>query len=133
MRLPNGTFARVRQPWTVDKWDDGIVNNRGRFLVYRPDCPRAYADGYALRAHVVWWLETGEVHQPGWNLHHKNENPLDDRFENLEAIKHGDHIRLHQAVEQVSKVCPTCGTTFSRPPWKAKRQKFCSLGCRRRS
>jgi hypothetical protein len=132
MRNADGTYAQVRELWTPDTWDDGYVNNRNRFMVYRPDCPRAYSHKYALRSHVVWWLETGEVHPPGTNLHHMNGDQLDDRFENLEAISHGDHIRLHQAVEGVTKVCPTCGEPFTRPPWKAKTQKFCSMPCRRR-
>lgn len=39
--------------WDSTRWDDGYVDNRGRFRVKRPDCPRAYANGWALRAHLA--------------------------------------------------------------------------------
>ena len=64
-----GKFVKTAIIWTPETWDMGYVDNRGRFRVYRPDCPRAYASGYALRAHVIWWLKHGEPHTKNHDLH----------------------------------------------------------------
>ena len=79
MRYPayvDGLFHRIKN---IDiffnlaaDWNNGWYDNRERFRVYRPDYPRAYSGGYALRAHIVWWLAHKECHPKGTNLHHKN-------------------------------------------------------------
>ena len=52
---PDGRFERKHYLWDGSDWDDGWKDNRGRFRVYRPDCPRQMGvEGHALRAHVVW-------------------------------------------------------------------------------
>ena len=127
-RTAIGTFAPSRAPWTPGQWDEGYFDNRGRFRVYRPDCPRSFGDGYALRAHVVWWLRTGSCHADGMNLHHLNENKADDRFENLAVIEHGQHVRLHRKKEPIPKRCPSCGEVFLAPRKKPKK-KYCSAAC----
>lgn len=130
-------FVRARSaPWTPDDWDDGYVDNRGRFRVYRPDYPRAYALGYALRAHVVWWLAHGEVHPQGTNLHHRNENRTDDRIENLEVLSHGEHTRRHSIGPPMILTCHRCHNRFTREIWRLKsraregsRKTYCSPAC----
>lgn len=133
-RINSGQFKRVRTtPWTPETWDDGYVDNRGRFRVYRPDYPKAYALGYALRAHVVWWLHHGEPHPEGTNLHHINEVKLDDRLENLACIDHGAHTTLHHAgAETVERTCKGCGKQFSIKKHRLKeagRGSFCGQAC----
>jgi HNH endonuclease len=120
-----GRFIRSRQPWTPDNWDDGYFDNRGRFRVYRPDFPRAYALGYALRTHVVWWLAHGEPHPEGTDLHHINENRGDDRLENLRVLSHGEHTRLHKPKRM--KRCLECGREFYKK--KKPQAKFCTYLC----
>jgi hypothetical protein len=136
-RAPNaGSFKRVRtEPWAPDSWDDGYVDNKGRFRVYRPDFPKADKMGYAMRAHVVYWLATGSRHPDGAVLHHKNEDKLDDRLENLQVMTHGDHTRLHHA-ETHWFVCAGCGQDFSKTGDEVARRrsegrlpKYCSLRC----
>lgn len=135
VRGKDGKFARIRKhPWTETEWNDGYVN-RGRFRVYRPDYPRVYAEGYALRTHVVWWLHTGQVHPAGTNLHHKNGDRLDDRLENLEIIDHGLHSSLHNR-QYHAFVCQFCGEEFmvsgqrlaSRRS-EGRTPKYCSQQC----
>lgn len=136
----NGRFQRQRaHPWTPDRWDDGYEDADGRFRVYRPDYPRAYAEGYALRAHVVWWIEVGTVHPDGLDLHHKNEIKLDDRFDNLELMTHGEHSRRHK-VSLSPFDCCGCGSIFFKNAADvAKRRaegnepKYCSLPCYHRA
>lgn len=132
----DGRFVRTRRAWTPKIWDDGCYDNRGRFRVYRPDCPRAYKGGYVLRAHAVWWLETGQVHPKGTNLHHINKIVDDDRFENLQLIDHGDHTRLHNSKPPLILVCDHCGKDFETSQGRINSRKkeghrirFCSLKC----
>jgi len=132
-----GRFVRTLRVWDGSSWDDGWHDNNGRFRVYRPDYPRVYEGGYALRAHVVWWLAHGECHPKGSALHHKNGIVDDDRLENLELIPwSGEHTRLHQCRQGIPVVCVNCEDLFYVPAWRVKqRQKeghevrFCSQEC----
>ena len=116
-RVPKGTSIRKHFLWTPDTWSDGYYDNRGRFRVYRPDYPRAYKNGYALRAHVVYWLETGEVHPCGTVLHHKNDDRTDDRFENLDMMTHGEHTTYHKIKPLIQLKCKNCNQSFGRHRW----------------
>lgn len=129
---------RIRKIWDGSYWDDGYLDNKGRFRVYRPDYPRAYSEGYAMRYHVVWWLATGEVHPKGTNLHHINEIKDDDRFENLELMKHGEHTRYHSYLPEahLTKKCRTCEQEYTLPRYRilgrAKEgttPQYCSQAC----
>ena len=133
-RNNKGVFVRTRNVWTFDTWDDGYVDNRGRFRVYRPDCPRVYALGYALRAHVVWWLTTGQTHPSGTVLHHINEIKTDDRFDNLKILPHGAHSSMHASKPEY-KVCAFCSKEFPVQHRGKKRRltmKYCSYECFRK-
>ena len=123
-----GRFKRERTtPWNPETWDDGYVDNRGRFRVYRPDFPGAYEGGYALRAHVVWWLAHTERHPHGTELHHKNENKCDDRLENLEPLTNSEHQLEHRGT-RVN--CAGCGIEFWRAPHRARYSRsFCTNEC----
>lgn len=129
----NGQFKRIRrEPWTPARWNDGYIDNNGRFRVYRPDYPRAYAMGYALRYHVVWWLHHGEPHPEGTNLHHINEDKLDDKLENLECLDHAEHVSLHRRIEKLTCCCNNCDNTLQETPnrvYNYGRGKFCSQNC----
>ena len=122
--------------WTRRVWDCGFTNNSGRFLVYRPDYPRAYHGGYALRAHVVWWLKNGRCHPRGMDLHHKNSNKIDDRIANLQLMPRSDHISFHKKKIGVRFKCDVCGHLFHIPEWRVRqrmkdgyRPRFCSRKC----
>lgn len=68
----DGKFVRTVVVWTPERWDEGHVDRRGYFRVYRPDYPGAWKNGYAKRYAVVYWLHTGHAVQPGEALHHRN-------------------------------------------------------------
>lgn len=135
-RDANGRFTRTREIWTPEDWDNGYYDNRGRVRVYRPDYPRAYEGGYALRSHVVWWLKTGTIHPIEFDIHHINKIVDDDRFENLEAIEHSQHSRFHNSLGDTTLICEHCQQEFAVPVRKFNSRKseglkirFCSQRC----
>ena len=134
-RRKDGTFERKNSLWTPETWNNGYIDNKSRFRVYRPDYPRAYSEGYALRAHVVYWLQTGTVHPEGTELHHKDGSRHNDVFENLIVLTKSDHRKEHQE-NFVLLICENCGDSFRVHVWrKTQREKegnairFCSQKC----
>ena len=134
----SGKFVRTRYAWTPEKWNEGYIDSRGYFRVYRPDYPKTYTMGYAKRSHVVWWLKTKMVLADGYALHHKNGNKLDDGYKNLELVEHGQHSLRHNLIrrEVISHQCKckNCGKEFtmlySRISEKeCRRGRFCSQLC----
>ena len=126
LRDTEGRFARQRLPWTPDRWDEGYTDNHGRFRVYRPDYPRCWADGYAFRYAVAYWLQTGRI--PEDDLHHENGDRTDDRPANLAPMEHAAHARGHNPKTMLT--CIACGKLFPRPHHKSARStKYCSQVC----
>lgn len=135
-RRPNGQFAKVRTiPWVPENWDDGWVDRKGRFHVYRPDYLRSSSTGWAFRSHIVWWLETGQAICHPLAVHHSNHDRLDDRFENLQLMLAGEHTRYHSQKLLIGCRCETCGEIFFLPQWRINggRGRWCSVLCARRS
>jgi len=135
LRNDKGTFVRTRTIWTPECWDNGYIDNKGRFRVYRPDCPRAFKSGYALRAHVVWWLHHGQCHDKSEDLHHKDHNRLNDSIGNLEAKLRAEHMRHHHAKPLAIVICDGCCQEFYVPPWRIRQRvtRFCSQACYQKS
>mgnify|MGYP003962686725 CR=1 FL=1 len=49
-------------------------------------------------SHYIWNLYNPDDRidkNSGYNIHHINEDKLDDRIENLQKMLHGEHTRLH--------------------------------------
>src|SRR5262249_37612822 len=64
-------------------------------------------------------------------VHHKNENPLDNRLENLELTNAKDHSRHHMLVHPPIKFCVFCETPFIPLPSHRPRDLTCSTLCKR--
>jgi len=126
----NGTFLRKHNLWTPEHWEDGYTDKRGRFRVYRPDYPRSYGEGYALRAHVVWWLAHGRIHPKNTELHHKDGTTNNDVLENLIPLTKSQHRIFHQR-KLVTIICQQCGKTFQEKAWRVaiRGRKYCSYRC----
>ena len=69
-----------------------------------------------LEHHLVWWQHTGEIVPDGHVLHHKNEDQVDNSFENLELKTNSSHVRDHHTKDpDVVLTCAWCGVEFTKP------------------
>ena len=129
----NGTFKRIRKLFSLDNFNDGYVDNRGRFRVWLPDHPRAYNSGYIFRSIVAYEMYHDVKVPPEMDIHHKDNNILNDSKENLVMIPHSVHkTKYHTGRGWVDKICQYCGETFKIERWRLKeptRGKFCSQKC----
>jgi hypothetical protein len=51
------------------------------------------------RAQVVWEAENGPI-PPGFSVHHRDENKLNDSPDNLELLSKADHLAIHRIAFQ---------------------------------
>lgn len=130
-RNKDGTFVKKLPIWTEESWDSGWVDNHGYFRVFCPDCPNAWPNGYAKRYHVVWWIKTGKKIPKDFDIHHKNNNKTDDRFENLQLISHAEHSKFSAKKPPIIMTCRNCKKQFelSRDHNAPGRGKFCGQKC----
>ena len=87
-------------------------------LVIAPnDYPgKRYRDKYCYEHHLVWWENTGELPLITEEIHHKNSDKRDNRFENLEKLSKIDHRYLHGKISNVLNrkmfYCANCHKQF---------------------
>lgn len=130
----DGTFTRIRKPFSLGNFNDGYVDNRGRFRVWYPNHPRRYNEGYILRSIVAYELYHCVVVKPYEDIHHIDGNRLNDSRDNLTLLSHSDHSILHNIKEKVKKICEHCGKTMLFRPSRlrdkeSRRGRFCSQKC----
>lgn len=78
---------------------------------------KKYRGKYAYEHILVWWENTKIVPPNGYDIHHKNKNKRDNRFENLEMIERSTHSKLHQNEKEKNVtflICPYCKKIYSR-------------------
>lgn len=58
---------------------------------------------------IIWEGINGPVPE-GYELHHINEDPRDNRIENLQLLTRNEHMKVHgmSVVEYGTKVCRAC-------------------------
>lgn len=133
-RTSLGTFARVHQVWSPERWDDGFFNNKGRFLVYYPACSRTLYEGYALRSYAVFEYYACAPVPNSMVIHHKNGDKSDDRLSNLALMTKKEHDTLHQVENRRGSYqnCENCGNEFYKPKWRMNSGhagRFCGKKC----
>lgn len=106
-RWARGHNAKVRGPWSGGfptgenhpRWKGGrTMTKDGYVLVKCPEHPRANPlTGYVFEHILVLEEKLGRPLEDGEISHHENENPSDNRPENLGATRRGPHMNTHRA------------------------------------
>jgi hypothetical protein len=132
-------FKRTINEWSLDNFNEGYVDNRGRFRVYVPNHLRAYKGGYIFRSIVAYEIYHGITVPKEYDIHHIDGNKLNDSKENLEMILHGKHTVLHNINPDlyITRICENCKIEFKIKWFKLKdtssgcqhRGRFCSQKC----
>ena len=133
----DGKFQRTRTPWSLDNFEDGYIDNKGRFRVWLSEHPRAYPSGYILRSIVAYEAYNGVTVPKGMNIHHIDENRTNDSKENLVMMTHAQHTRMttnqKRPMETKERVCEYCKNVFifqlSRLNDSTHKGRFCSQEC----
>lgn len=77
-------------------WKGGrFIAKNGYVMVYLPDHPRSYSNGYALEHVVIAEREIGRAILPTECVHHINHIKTDNRPANLEVITTRRHKSIH--------------------------------------
>lgn len=58
------------------------------------------SDGTMRREHLVIWEKAHGPIPPGYVIHHKNGNGLDNRLENLVMMTNSEHLELHNRLRR---------------------------------
>lgn len=82
-------------------WRGGrTVKGDGHILINKPEHPRANNNGYVLEHILIWEHAHGMPLPIGWEVHHLNGIPGDNRLENLKALPNLKHKNILAAKAQ---------------------------------
>ena len=91
---------------------------------------QVYLNGQKTLEHrAVWEKEHGRI-PAGTVIHHKNGDQQDNRPENLEAMKRGEHNQRHFGVAPKYPVCLDCGKAKIGTEQRHPRCRSCESKCR---
>ncbi len=134
MRNKAGHFIRTCKKFSLDNFDDGWIDSKGRFRVWLPEHPQAYEGGYVLRSRAAYELYHDiEVHTE-FDIHHINGNKLDDSKNNLKMMSHSKHALLsnEHRNRDLCRYCNYCGSEFVISRHRLReggRGRYCSQQC----
>lgn len=77
----------------------------GRVMVYCPNHPNNKKNGiYIRRAHLIMEARIGRSLRNGEVVHHKNNDPSDDRLSNLQLMTIREHRQWHMKHGQAKRM-----------------------------
>lgn len=135
MRNNLGQFERTVKPFSLDNFNDGYIDAKGRMRVYYPKHPRASSEGYILReiiAYEMYWNVAVPIYM---EIHHKDGSKSNDIKENLTMLTKSRHRQIHAKMlgQRIERLCQKCGNIFEMAKYRLKEKghagKFCSLKC----
>ena len=97
-------------------------------------CIITYTDGERKRtqwSRYIMEAKRGRELLKEEEVHHINENKLDDREENLEIRMKGEHHDLHVPARK-TVICEWCGKEMKRTASTIRQSVFCSRECARK-
>ena len=88
--------SECRKGCKSPSWKGGKKkNNYGYVLIMKKDHPSCDSSGYVLEHRVIMEEYIGRYLEKDEIVHHKNGIKDDNRIENLELLKWGEHTRAH--------------------------------------
>lgn len=89
-KYPNGRFGELHPKWKGGK---RLIN--GYVAIYSPDHPRAGTNKAVFEHILVAEKELGRHLEKDEIVHHINHVKTDNRPDNLEVVKRGEHVKNH--------------------------------------
>ena len=133
IRGKDGRYKRSRKLWSLDNFNDGYIDKKGRFRVYKPDHKRSYKGGYILRSIAAYEAYHNVIVEKHMDVHHIDHNKLNDSKNNLELIDHAEHTKLHKTKPKllINKICKRCNISFKIIGWRSRQGRgiYCSSIC----
>ena len=95
-------------------WKGGRYIRKGYAYVWAPNHPNSDKSGYC-REHVkVMSDHIGRKLTEEEQVHHKDENKLNNDLSNLQIVSKAEHVRIHLKKDMTGRSCKLCGTNKTR-------------------